>query len=278
MEERLYRRRGGGLSFLMGGDGDPLLLLHGVPGSATSWQKVGGRLTTRFRVILPDLLGFGASEAGPSAGALEDQATAVRQLLAHLRITDLYLGGHGYGGAVALTLMRLYPELTVRGLVLAATDLFADSRMPWALRLASTPGLRSLAAWAMAGNRLGLRLIYDSATQNKDDVSWKEFRRHLTRESVRQTRRTVGRNLTFTRSGARVFEPLLPQIECPVLIVWGDEDPILSVHEAERLRAILPNAILKLYAYTGHFVPEERPIETAEDIALRFTGDVLRVT
>jgi SsrA-binding protein len=64
-------------------------------------------------------------------------------------------------------------------------------------------------------------------------------------------------------------------ISCPTLLLWGDDDPFLTVNVGERARATLPNALLKVYAYTGHFVPEERPLESAEDIALRFTDTPL---
>src|SRR5262245_42091134 len=127
MDERLHRRRGAGLSFLMGGDGEPLLLLHGVPGSSQSWQKVGIKVASRFRVIIPDLMGFGASDPPADDFYLEAQARSLRALLNYLQIKSLILGGHGFGASVALTLMRLYPELHVSGLILSATHLFTDS-------------------------------------------------------------------------------------------------------------------------------------------------------
>lgn len=270
MEERLHRRKVGGMSFLMGGDGSSLLLLHGAPGSAHTWLRVGSRLTTRFRVIIPDLMGFGASDAPAGGGDLEDQAQAVRQLLSHLRITHLYLGGHDFGGALALTLMRLYPELTLRGLVLASANLFTDSRLPLALRLAGAPGLGHLVAWGMAGNGLGLRMIYENAVRNKDDLPWRDFRRHRAVGGLRQTRRVFRRGLAQRRLRDAEVEAAMPHIHCPALVIWGDEDPYYAVAVGERLRATLPDAVLKVYAFTGHFVPEERPIETAEDIILRF--------
>jgi pimeloyl-ACP methyl ester carboxylesterase len=67
------------------------------------------------------------------------------------------------------------------------------------------------------------------------------------------------------------IEATLPEIRCPTLLLWGDEDPFFTIDVAERGRAALPDAMLKVYAYTGHFVPEERPLESAEDIVLRFT-------
>ncbi len=273
MDERLHRRRGAGLSFLMGGDGDPLLLLHGIPGSSQSWQKVGIKVASRFRVVIPDLMGFGASDA-PAEDEdfyLEEQAKAVYNLLTYLQITNFYLGGHGFGASVAVTLMRLYPELNVRGLILSAMNPFADSSIPFSLRLTGVPGLNSL----VVGNRLGLRMLFESAAQNKEEVQWREFRRHLTTGSIKLTRQILQRNLANGQATYAEMEAALPQITCPSLILWGDEDPFFPVEIAERIRATLPNALLKIYAYTGHFVPEERPIECAEDIVLRFTDQPL---
>jgi pimeloyl-ACP methyl ester carboxylesterase len=272
MDERLHRRRGAGLSFLMGGDGEPLLLLHGVPGSSQTWQKVGIKVASRFRVIIPDLMGFGASD--PPAGDeffLEEQAKSVRGLINYLQIKRLYLGGHDFGAAVAVTLMRLYPEVDVRGLILSAANLFTDTRIPFPMAMARLPLLNPFFAWSMAGNRLGLRLLYESAAYNKEEAHWRDFRRHLTGGSIKLTRRIFQRSMADFEAYYAGLEAALPSITCPTLVLWGDEDPFLTVHVGERVRAALPDAMLKVYAYTGHFVPEERPIESAEDIVLRFT-------
>lgn len=271
MDERLHRRRGAGLSFLMGGDGEPLLLLHGVPGSSQSWQKVGIRIASRFRVIIPDLMGFGASDPPGEDFYLEAQARSVRGLLNYLQINTFYLGGHDFGASIAVTLMRLYPELNVRGLILSAANLFTDTQIPFPLTLARLPGFNTLFAWGMAGNRLGLRMLYESAAQNKEEAQWRDFRRHFAGGSIKLTRSVLQRGLADFQANNAEIEAGLPEIRCPALLLWGDEDPFYTVHAAERARAALPDALLKVYAYTGHFVPEERPIECAEDIVLRFT-------
>ena len=277
MDERLHRRRGAGLSFLMGGDGEPLLLLHGVPGSSQSWQKVGMKVASRFRVILPDLIGFGASDAPADAFDLEAQAKSIRALLNYLQIDRFYLGGHDFGASVAVTLMRLYPELNVRGLILSSTPLFSEQRTPFPMSLARLPLFNSLFAWGMAGNRLGLRMLYETATENKDEAQWRDFRRHLTNGSIKLTRRILQESMANSQDTYAEIEATLPEINCPTLLLWGDDDPFLTVNVGERARAVLPNALLKVYAYTGHFVPEERPLESAEDIALRFTDAPLMI-
>jgi pimeloyl-ACP methyl ester carboxylesterase len=246
MDERLHRRRGAGLSFLMGGDGEALLLLHGVPGSAQTWQKVGIRVASRFRVIIPDLMGFGASDAPVDDFYLEAQAKSIRALLSYLQINTLYLGGHDFGAAVALTLMRLYPELQVRGLILAATNLFADTQIPLPMGLARLPVFNQLFGWGMAGNRLGERMLYEAATQNKEDAQWRDFRRHLTSSSLKLTRRIMQRSLGNLAANYAEIEASLSHINCPTLLLWGDEDPFVTLNVAERARAALPDALLKV--------------------------------
>jgi pimeloyl-ACP methyl ester carboxylesterase len=275
MDARLHRRRGAGLSFLMGGDGEPLLLLHGVPGSSQAWQKVGIKIASRFRVIIPDLMGFGESDLPGYEVDLEAHAHAVRGLLNYLQINTLYLGGHSFGGAVAVTLMRLYPEVNVRGLILAATNLFTDTQIPFPMRMARWPLFNRLFAWGMTGNRLGLRWLYETAIENKEEAHWRDFRRHLTNSSVKLTRRILPHTLTDYPTAYASIEAALPEIDCPTLLLYGDEDPFFTTYVGERARATLPDALLKVYAYTGHFVPEERPIECAEDIVLRFTDEPL---
>lgn len=278
MEGRLLRRRGGGLSFLMGGDGPPLLLLHGAPGSAQSWAKVGVRLVNRFRVIIPDLAGFGASEPLITGYGLEEQAQAVHALLQHLQIKTLLLGGHDFGGMVALTLLRHYPELRAQGLILAASNPLPDQPAAPLLRLAAIPGIGSLFARLLAGNRWGLRSLYQQAVANQEEFTWRDYRGHLTPTGMAQTHRILHDGLHRQVDGGELsLDALLPDLACPALLLWGDEDPLLSVDVAVRLRATLPNALLKVYAYTGHFVPEERPIETAEDIVLRFHEEPLSI-
>ena len=254
----------------MGGEGTPLLLLHGLPGSAQSWQKVGLKLASRFRVVIPDLLGFGASDAPHQGFYLDEQAEVIRALLHYLQITRCYVGGHGFGGLLALTLLRRYPELDIRGLILSAADLMPADLQPLPVRLAQVPGLGGLVAWGVAGNRLGLRLAYDTLAQNKEEISWRDFRRHLTRTGTRLTGRIFHRTAAERQMRYADLAPVLPELHCPTLLLWGDEDPLSPVQVAEQLRATLPDAILKVYAYTGHFVPEERSLETAEDIVLRF--------
>jgi pimeloyl-ACP methyl ester carboxylesterase len=113
-----------------------------------------------------------------------------------LGVRSLYLGDHDFGAPVALTLMRLFPELGVRGLVLSATNVFTDTHVPLPLRAARIPHLNIVFYKAMVGNRLGIRMMYLAATNDKSEASWEGFSRHLTPAGIDLTRRIFQRSLS----------------------------------------------------------------------------------
>jgi pimeloyl-ACP methyl ester carboxylesterase len=265
----LVRNKRMGLSYLEGGTGVPIVLLHGIPGSAFSWAAVGERLARRHRVVIPDLSGFGSSDRPATDYYLEGQARHVRALLGSFDIGDFVLGGHDFGGPVALTMQRLFPKLPIRALVLSATNLFTDTYIPPPLRLARVPVLGAFAFAALAGNRLGLRLMYQSATRRKREVPWKHFRRHLTRSCVDLTRRIFHRSLADLKANYGAIEAWLPRVDVPTLVLWGDRDPFFDVSVGLRSHRAIPGSILRVLEDTGHFVPEERPVDVAKEI-LRF--------
>lgn len=141
MGGQLQRLQQGPHSFLTSGEGEPLLLLHGIPGSALTWEQAGSLLSERFRVIIPDLRGFGRSEALVGDFYMEAQAHSLYEFLNGLGIQRLSIGAHDFGGPVAFTLMRLFPDLYVRTLIVSATNLFTDTYIPPPLRLAAVPVL-----------------------------------------------------------------------------------------------------------------------------------------
>lgn len=266
MDKILTRKKQRQISFLSGGQGEAFLLLHGIPGSAYAWESVGMRLAVQYKVIIPDLLGFGESDTPTGDYYMEAQAYALRQLLDRLGINTLFVGGHDFGGPVALTLMRMFPELTIRGLVLTDTNTFTDTYVPPPLRVASIPVLNTLFFKAIAGNRIGMRLMYLAATKQKLESRWSMFRRHLTSSGIDFTRRIFQRSLADLKTNYQSIETMLPEIRIPTLILWGDSDPFFSTLVGERMRRSIPGSTLKIYEQTGHFVPEERPSEVANDI------------
>jgi pimeloyl-ACP methyl ester carboxylesterase len=175
MTQDWSRRKLGSLSYQECGRGEPFLLLHGLSETSRAWQAVGRLLAPHFRIIAPDMLGFGGSDLPADDVYMEEQARAVKSLLDELGIASFFVAGHDFGGPVAMTLLRLYPELQVQGIVLSNTNMFTDTFVPPPLRAAGVPMLGWLIFKIMAGSRFGLWMTYRMAVARKCTLSWREF-------------------------------------------------------------------------------------------------------
>lgn len=108
------------------GRGEPLVLIHGFPLDHTVWDEVIPLLKDDFDLILPDLRGFGQSDAVNAAYTMTDLAGDIASLLDHLGLESASLAGHSMGGYVALAFADAYPHRT-RGLALVASQAAADA-------------------------------------------------------------------------------------------------------------------------------------------------------
>ncbi len=272
MSKELERFKEGEMSFLKGGEGEPFLLLHGIPGSAFTWESAGMLLADHYQVIIPDFLGFGQSDPPKDDYYMETQALGIKKLLDKLGIKKLFLGGHDFGCPVSLTFMRLFPDLKINGLVLSATNVFKDTYIPPSLRIASIPLLNTIVFKAMVGNRMGIKMMYQNATKEKTALPWERFEKHLTPSGMDLTRRIFQRSLSDLKKNYQAIEDMLPNIRVPTLILWGEKDPFFANSVGKRIQQAIPGSSLEIYEHTGHFVPEEQPARVAHDI-MNFFGN-----
>lgn len=147
--DEAHRSRSG-LGYRRAGTGPPVLLLHGIPGSGASWEPIASRLGAAVDVIVPDLLGFGASDRPPGLAGLHarGQAAAVDDLLDELGIGPVTVIGHDFGGPVALSLVARRPG-AVAAMGLLATNTFRDTPIPFPLSAVNWPLLGPIARRAL---------------------------------------------------------------------------------------------------------------------------------
>src|SRR5262245_61750650 len=97
--------------YLVGGSGDPVVLLHGFAADKSNWVRVAADLTPHFRVVAPDLPGFGESTRDPSSRyAVPDQVVRVHEFVQALGLHDVCVGGNSMGGAIAGAYAARYPQ------------------------------------------------------------------------------------------------------------------------------------------------------------------------
>lgn len=256
----------GTVAVRVGGEGPGVLLVHGIPGSAQVWDSVGrGLVTSGFRVLVPDLLGFGASDRPASLDGLwlDAQAGGLAEVLASLEAGPVIAVGHDYGAPTCVSLAHRNPTL-VSGLVLAAGNLFTDTPVPGPLKAVTVPLVGGLAARLLLSApmlRLILRVGVGRPRVRLDESVY------LGDAPQRQAIRTIfTAALRDVASRYRGVEAALAELRQPTAVLWGDRDPFFALDQARRVANAVPNAPLRVETGAGHFLPAERPAAFVEAV------------
>lgn len=260
-------RSGNGMAYRRGGTGRTVVLVHGIPGQARSWEPVRAQLGEAFDVVVPDLIGFGDSHR-PDRATIEDvgpaaQASCVAELLDELAVRDATVVGHDLGAPIGVLLAATRPDL-VGALSLLAGNTFPDTPIPFPLSLTTAPligGFLAQLLFSAPSLTLMLRQGVGPGSAPPDaDV-------YLGDAGQRRTIATVFSG-ALTRL-AELYSPVaaaLGALDVPVLVGWGDRDPFFPLEQGERTAAAA-NGTLHVFAGAGHFLPHERPAEVAREIA-----------
>jgi pimeloyl-ACP methyl ester carboxylesterase len=254
------------LAYSDSGIGNPVVLLHGIPGSQHSWDAVVPLLSSS-RVLVPDLLGFGRSPDGtPNVHAFE-QAEAVLAMLDHAGIRSAQLVGFDFGGPVAVAAHRLAPG-RVEALTLIASNLLTDTPVPLPLRVAQLPVAGEL-VFRLMFSPVGLAGLWRQATVDRAAFPFAVFRAGLDARGIATTRAIFLRSLRQMSALYGPIESELPRIGVPVTIVWGDRDPFFPIAAGERTAGRFRAARWVLVKNSGHFLPQEKPAKVAAAITMR---------
>ena len=240
------------------------LLLHGIPGSARTWNAVAERLGPA-QVLVPDLLGFGEAPTPDGEDGLlaESQAAHVESALDRAGVACAVVVGHDFGGPVAAHLYRRSPE-RVAALALLATNAFPDTPVPFPLNTLGLPGVGAIAERVLF-SRPSLELMVRQGTRTP---GLRPSMDHYVADA--RARRSIAS--IFAASLRRLDELYRPVAETlatvgvPTLVGWGDRDPFFPIEVGQRTAELVPGARFRVYEGAGHFLPEERPAEIANDL------------
>ncbi|MGH2723488.1 MAG: alpha/beta fold hydrolase [Actinomycetota bacterium] len=255
----------GEMAYVDEGDGPAVLLLHGFPTSSHLWRELVPALAPRFRVIAPDLLGYGASDKPMGADLhIRAQAGYVRELLGSLDAEAAAVVGHDIGGGVAQLLAL---DGGVRTMVLADAVSF-DS---WPIE-----GVKMLQAASddqVDGEFVEqvVRLTFDLGMGHRERLGDEELEAYL--DPWRDDPHALGRAARgIDGVGLVGTEDRLGALDARVLVVWGEDDPFQPAELAERLGQALPGATVALLPGCSHFV-----IEDAPDVVVPLISDYLGI-
>jgi len=259
-------------------DAPVIVLIHGFCASNFVWREVLLPLAAAgFRVVAPDLVGFGFTEK-PRDGAhgeytIAAQAEMIVRLLETLEIDKATLIGSSYGGAVA-SFVALDHKEKVERLVLVSAVTNDDVKNQFLLRLAAVPVMGDLLSPLMLGSgrlmRWRMRKVYE---KGGGPVRTEEnMRAHHRPLRYAHTHRAVLR--TLRRWDATRIEREAARITHPTLLLWGEGDTDVPLKNGFHLRTLLPNSRLIVFRQCGHLPQEEHPREFLE-VVTSFCHDAL---
>lgn len=257
---RARRLRCAGIDWhlLEGGHGEPLVLLHGFNGNSYHFSRVARRLGTHFRILAPDLPGFGETRVDDLSDLrIEAQAEQLLALLDELGIERFYLGGSSMGGYIACALARLAPERVSALWLLAPGGLHTATLAPL-FEIVSKGGDNAL----LVRNRKDFNRLMDYCFVKPPWLPG-PIARTLTSRAASNSDQTAAM-FEAIRYRSLPLEEMASGLDMPCLIVWGQSDQVLHPDGMKVLAERLPQARTLLLPDTGHLPMIERPRTVAE--------------
>lgn len=268
-EVTLHGRR---LSYWQRGDlhsaAAPIVFLHGLASSATTWLYLFPRLPADAVAIAVDLPGHGSSERGPQDYTLAGHANIVRDLLATIGVTRATFVGHSYGGGVAMQLVYQHPDMCERLVLVSSGGLGSD--VSWKLRLLSLPG--SELVLPIIGHAI-VRDTGDAICAQLDRVglgsprlrhSWRAFSTLTHPDNRASFLRTLRGVIGPSGQALSATDRLHLAVDIPTLIVWGAHDSTIPVDHAHVAHEHLPHSELLILDESSHFPHHEQLLEFVE--------------
>jgi len=241
------------------GDGPPVILLHPFPASHELWEPAAQLLTTRYRLILPDLRAHGVSDSGEGPATMEKHAADLVRILDDADVGRAAFAGVSIGGYILFEFWRRYRG-RVASLAFIDTKAQADTEQGRASRLQSAADVLEKGVEVFADSLLP-KLFGETSQRTRPDLV--DAARRMILKMSPQDISLVQRGMAERPDSV----PTLKTINVPTLVVVGDEDTLSPPADAELMRANVPNAQMKVIPRGGHYAVWEKP----EDV-----GKVLR--
>jgi len=234
------------------GKGEIFLILHGWGSSSDSWTKIIKILSAKFRVICPDLPGFGKTTSPDKPWNLNDFVEWVREFVEKLNLENFFLLGHSFGGRIAIKFSVLYPE-KIKKLILVNS---AGIKQKW--------GLKEKIVFILGriGNFIFSKNLFLKFKEKARNLFYRIF-------FIKDYSRAKG---VMKETIKKILEedifPELPKIQVDTLIIWGEKDNILPLEHAFLMKKKIKKSKLEILPNVRHSPHLENPEKLAEILIL----------
>lgn len=251
------------------GAGEVLVCIHGFPTASWDWHRVWPALIRRFRVIAPDMIGFGFSDKPKTyAYSVLDQATLHEVLLGSLGIHRLHILAHDYGDTVAQELLARYEErlnwgmrgLEIKSVCLLNGGIFPETHRARLMQRVLLSPLGPFVSWLASEQmfRRSFSAIFAPEAQPSDS----ELHEFWTLIQHNDGVRVMHRLIDYIRE-RRIYRErwvgVLQRTRVPLRMINGAVDPISGMHVVVRYRELIPHPDVVVLDTVGHYPQLEAP-------------------
>ena len=267
-ELKYLELHGNRLAYQDEGQGDAILLLHGMAGSSQTWRSVIRPLSRKYRVIAPDLLGHGSSAKPRSDYSLGAFAVLLRDLLDELGVARTTVVGHSLGGGVAMQFVYQHPDYCERLVLIGSGGLGPD--VGWTLRLLSAPGAELIMPIIApqpvltAGEKVRSWFAKMGIESPRGGEIWNAYSSFSDAETRQAFLRTLRSVVDYRGQAVSALNRLNVRADMPIMAIWGEQDAIIPVQHAYAALEARPDARLEVMPGVGHFPQVERPTEVVD--------------
>jgi pimeloyl-ACP methyl ester carboxylesterase len=243
---------------LGGGDGPPIVFVHGLAGNWQNWLENLPRLARERRVLAPDLPGFGHSESPPEGISISGYGRAVNEFCDRLELDEVVLVGNSLGGFTSAETAIQFPARVERLVLVSAvgittSDLQRAPAMVWG-RVVAMAGARGAAERRMAIVRPRLRHAVFAAIMRHPS--------RIATEMLWEMSEGAGRDAFLPALVAMLdydYRDRLGDVTAPTLVIAGEDDMLVPVKDASEYERLIPRARKLVFEDTGHVAMVERP-------------------
>lgn len=245
-----------GAALLDAGTGPALLLLHGWGATKELMAPLAQRLPG-YRVVTPDLPGFGATPMPPRAWGVDEYAAWVLALLDRLGIERAHILAHSNGGRIAIALAAAHPERVDRLVLTDSAGIRPRHGLRHQARVRTFKLMRAASQWHWLPARA--RDSAQSRAAQRGSADYRAASGNLRASMVR----LVNADL----------RPQLTRLTASTLLIWGDRDQETPLRDGRTMERLIPDAGLVVFEGSGHFAYAEQPDRFCRIVDVFLRGD-----
>ena len=251
------------------GTGEVILMLHGNPTWSFFYRNLAKTFSKNYRVIVPDHIGCGLSDKPQDFSyTLESHIENIEKLVQELKLENITLIVHDWGGAIGMGLATRHPNL-IKKVVIMNTAAFVSPYIPARINILRNP----IGEWAIrAFNGFAFPATFMTTTKKLSPLVKKGFilpyHNFESRIATAKFVQDIPMNESHSSfSTLKEIENKLPSLKMPILLLWGEKDFCFTTKFLERWKEFFPEAKSRIFPNAGHYLIEDEEPEITNEIA-----------